>query len=109
MMLRSAASPGSVGWAGRPWRKVASSDRCQTAGRPPLSFCSDNVHGQPGVHAGMPCALTKNAAQGGVFVTVRSPPYLIFVSLNSTCFLAIGSYLRKESLSVLVRLFLLVT
>jgi len=34
MMLRSAASPGSVGSAGRRWRKVASSYRCQIADRP---------------------------------------------------------------------------
>ncbi len=35
MMLRSAASPGSVGSAGRRWRIVASSYRCQNADRPP--------------------------------------------------------------------------
>src|SRR5690606_7686639 len=37
MMLRSAASPGSVGSVGRHWRIVASSYRCQFAGRPPFS------------------------------------------------------------------------
>jgi hypothetical protein len=34
MMLRSAASPGSVGSAGRRWRIVASSYRCQLPAGP---------------------------------------------------------------------------
>ena len=46
---------------------------------------------------------------GQRFGVCRWQDYLILVSLNSTCFLATGSYLRNDSLSVLVRLFLLVT
>jgi len=38
MMLRSAASPGSVGSAGRRWRTVASSYRCQMPTGPLLSY-----------------------------------------------------------------------
>src|SRR5690606_12064053 len=39
----------------------------------------------------------------------RGQYYLIFASLKSTCFLAIGSYLRFVILSVMVRLFFVVT
>ena len=51
----------------------------------------------------------KRRPKGGVSACSEETDYLILVSLNSTCFLATGSYLRNDSLSVLVRLFLLVT
>src|SRR5690606_11375282 len=63
MMLRSAASPGSVGLAGRYWRIAASSYRCQYSDRPPTSsrrpdFCWDDAPSN------------ENAAPwGGVFVS----------------------------------------
>ena len=50
-----------------------------------------------------------NAARRFEIAPPKTRSYLILVSLNSTCFLATGSYLRNDSLSVLVRLFLLVT
>ena len=40
---------------------------------------------------------------------LANTPYLIFASLNSTCFRATGSYFFIASLSVIVREFFLVT
>src|SRR6185312_14343255 len=44
MMLRSAASPGSVGSVGRRWHIVASSYRCQTSADPLFAAISDRQY-----------------------------------------------------------------
>jgi hypothetical protein len=51
----------------------------------------------------------KKAPEGASRRTVPQEPYLIFVSLNSTCLRATGSYFLKASFSVFVRAFFLVT
>ena len=100
MMLRSAASPGFVGSAGRLWRIVASSYRCQNADRP--LFQSVDLPARQK-------AKTPPEKAAFSFVRLESEAYLIFVSLNSTCLWATGSYFRFAILSVMVRLFFLVT
>ncbi len=118
MMLRSAASPGSVGSAGRRWRIVASSYRCQSADRPLFSRRPIEGRGAPRTIGATDCwrrsatsAERKTPPGRRRFrnSSLEAEDYLIFVSLNSTCFLAIGSYLRNDIFSVFVRLFLLVT
>src|SRR6185437_1610214 len=96
MMLRSAASPGSVGSVGRRWHIVASSYRCQTSADP---LCVISGCDEPLPRGGeAPCSRKqKRRPEGGVFVFPDQPDYLILVSLNSTCFFATGSYLRKDS------------
>ena len=110
MMLRSAASPGSVGSAGRRWHIVASSYRCQLPTGPHFLKPRHEDCANAGVRLDFRRA-TKNAARRrrrSEFQEIGRS-YLILVSLNSTCFLATGSYLRNDSFSVFVRLFLLVT
>jgi hypothetical protein len=59
------------------------------------------------------CDLVRSAQQksrlrGGFFARAKAS-HLIFVSLNSTCLRAIGSYFFIDSFSVLVRAFFEVT
>ena len=67
MMLRSAASPGSVGSVGRRWHIVASSYRCQTSADPLLLPCQtvNTRVATPRV------AANKNAAQRRRFCFLR--------------------------------------
>ena len=55
------------------------------------------------------CRRNKKGAPRRPHAHRRARGYLILVSRNSTCFLAIGSYFFFTSLSVLVREFFLVT
>src|SRR5690606_28816106 len=48
---------------------------------------------------------TLRAPRGALSSSVSDDAYLIFVSTNSTCFFAIGSYFRFFILSVIVREF----
>src|SRR5690606_39520452 len=117
-IFRSAASPGSVGSAGRHWRKWP--PRTAARRRPaPIFPC--NLRGW--LEA---CARARNMVRASrlQLLKIKAPDgrleqrellrpvcqiYLILASLNSTCLRAIGSYLRLVSLSVIVRLFFLVT
>src|ERR1700677_2904896 len=65
-------------------------------------------HGRPSLQ--IPRLKNKKGAPKAPFDFVsRTPAYLIFVSLNSTCLRATGSYFLNVSLSVLVRAFFEVT
>ena len=74
-----------------------------------LSVCAIIFNGNP--IRGDLIQTIKNAQPEGArfFEFLRSSDYLILVSLNSTCFFAIGSYFVFVILSVIVRLFFVVT
>src|SRR5258705_25602 len=98
-MLRSAASPGSVGF-GR--FGSGTSGLLMTplpaghllASSKPSPFGARKREGRP---------------QGALAIWERPDRYLILDSRNSTCFFATGSYFFLVSLSVIVREFFLVT
>src|SRR5215469_10803523 len=98
-MLRSAASPGSVGFgrfgggtSGLLMTPLPTGHLCRGPGQRPNSQPNCAKYGK-GVRRAL-------AAAG---------PHLILDSRNSTCFLATGSYFFFTSLSVMVREFLRVT
>src|SRR5215510_5648639 len=113
-MLRSAASPGSVGF-GR--FGSGTSGLLMTplpAGH--LRSAAENAaerHRAPEWAPLLFCGAMPFAAQcvicGAMSFVARRARYLIFASRNSTCFLATGSYFFLVSLSVMVREFLRVT
>src|ERR1043166_4870015 len=98
-MLRSAASPGSVGF-GRLGGGVSGLLMYTASGRPP--YQSADVS---------PVSTNTKGAAAAPFCVLPAydQAYLIFPSLNSTCFFATGSYFFILSFSVIVREFFLVT
>ena len=105
-MLRSAASPGSVGF-GRSGRglsgllvsaafRPATQSKALSLGWRPIAF----VHGTIYVHRHVGDRRARRTSG-------LSPCYLILLSLNSTCLRATGSYFLKTSFSVWFRGFLL--
>src|SRR5262245_36411311 len=103
-MLRSAASPGSVGF-GR--FGSGTSGLLMT----PLPTGHLFSKGRSGLLNYIPPAgIAKGRPDRSALAARRlARRYLIFVSRNSTCFLATGSYFFFTSLSVMVREFLRVT
>src|SRR5215470_2391251 len=120
-MLRSAASPGSVGFGrfgsgtsgllmtplptghlrSATQKDTRKGNRCK--GRPLGALVIGGARWAPlslVAPAGRPCHW---------WLIGRHERYLIFASRNSTCFLATGSYFFLVSLSVMVREFLRVT
>src|SRR5712671_5959680 len=103
-MLRSAASPGSVGFgrfgggtSGLLMTPPPTGHLYFTgwADRRNLQTVAAKCDGRPAV--------------GALAASGRARGYLIFDSRNSTCFFATGSYFFLTSLSVIVREFLRVT
>src|SRR5215471_13901722 len=111
-MLRSAASPGSVGF-GRfgggvsgllmtplPAGHLHERHDLKIAVFPPRQACSAPSRLTRKGRRPAPSSLKPRAAYPSAVT------YLIFASRNSTCFLATGSYFFFKSLSVMVREFL---
>src|SRR5262249_42821006 len=98
-MLRSAASPGSRGV--RPVaRRYEWPPHDAASDRPPLLRLQASGPSEQ---------MRRRRSHFWRLLSIHSPVYLIFVSRNSTCFFATGSYFFLTSLSVMVREFLRVT
>ena len=121
MMLRSAASPGSWGWSAG--SQIIHGSSCHDAHRstpyqaPRLRvaalFLCASVTALSTRHANGDQPDRQSKGRGPKAHALGECPkirnYLILVSLNSTCFLTTGSYFVLVILSVMVRLFLVVT
>src|SRR5215510_1197173 len=106
-MLRSAASPGSVGF-GR--FGSGTSGLLMTplpAGH--LRSAAENAAERHRAPEWAPLSFVATLSVRAMSFVCDRARYLIFASRNSTCFLATGSYFFLVSLSVMVREFLRVT
>src|ERR1700752_683465 len=102
-MLRSAASPGSVGFG-----RFGGGTSGLLMTPLPTGHLFEGGARSPEFHSRFQ-SNTKGALRFGAFIVRTARRYLILDSRNSTCFLATGSYFFFTSLSVMVREFFRVT